>query len=302
MQATNRGRFLIVCLAGVLLCACSAKPALVKIQGYPQEVPVDTILDTAANRAITFDDLIDQLAGVQIVYVGEQHDLPAHHAFQRRIIEALAQRGTLKQVGMEMFDHTYQAKLDKWVEGRWDWTAFLRQTHWYANWRYNDSLYRDVLESIRAHKLRLIGLNIPFCLPPKIATGGLASLSDQEKAQLPAHIDTSNTQHRDYVRAIYERHGSLLKGRNVFEYFYEAQCAWEDGMASAVADYIAGGQMVVLAGNGHIVRKFGIPDRAFQRKEAPFLTVYLAQPFDTPDTRDADFIWVAPARPDHRRM
>lgn len=301
LQRLGWTQLMLACL-GTLLWACGAKPVLVNIRGYEQAVPVDTILDTAAGRTIAFEDLIDQLARVQVVYVGERHTLPAHHTFQRRVIEALVQRGTLKQVGMEMFDHTYQAKLDKWVEGQWDWPEFLRQTHWYANWGFDDSLYHEILESVRMHKLRLVGLNIPFCLPPKIATGGLASLSDREKALLPEKIDTGNPDHRDYVHTIYARHGNMLKGRDVFEYFYEAQCAWEDGMASAVAGHCADGQMVALAGNGHIIRKFGIPDRAHRRKAVPFLTVYLAQPGEEIATGDADFIWIAPSMSVHNRM
>ena len=271
---------------------------LAKIKGFEQDVPADTIVDTAGGRTISFEDLVQQLARAQVVYVGERHAVPAHHDFQLKIIQALARGGTLKQVGMEMFDHTYQARLDQWGKGQWDWPTFLRKTHWYANWKFDDQLYRGILESIRAQKLRLIGLNIPFCLPPKIAIGGLDSLTDAERSMLPAQIDTSNARHRDYVRAIYDRHGKI-RGRDVFKYFYEAQCAWEDGMASAVARHAAEGQMVVLCGDGHIIEKFGIPDRAYRRKPVPFLTVYAALPGEALSTADADFIWISPPMPGH---
>ena len=89
-----------------------------------------------------------------------------------------------------------------------------------------------------------------------------------------------------------------LKGREDFEDFYAAQCAWEDGMAQAVADNLDKADMVVLAGNGHIRRKFGIPNRAFKRTRAPFSTVYLATPGAPLSRADADFIWITPAEND----
>ena len=86
-----------------------------------------------------------------------------------------------------------------------------------------------------------------------------------------------------------------MKGRDDFENFYAAQCAWEDGMARAVADNLDHSTMVVLVGNGHIVRKFGIPNRAFKRNQAPFLTVYLASPRMPASLTDGDFIWITPS-------
>jgi uncharacterized iron-regulated protein len=59
--------------------------------------------------------------------------------------------------------------------------------------------------------------------------------------------------------------------------------------------------MVVLAGNGHIIRKFGIPNRAFARKGAPFKTVYLASVGSQAETSWADYLWVTPEQRMPRR-
>jgi hypothetical protein len=61
--------------------------------------------------------------------------------------------------------------------------------------------------------------------------------------------------------------------------------------------------MVVLAGNGHIIRKFGIPNRAFARTGAPFNTIYLAPVGAEADLSWADYLWVTPdQRMPHGRM
>jgi uncharacterized iron-regulated protein len=268
------------------------KPPMLKIQGLAQPMAIGTIVDTQKARAISFDQLIDQLEQVRVIYVGENHTDRSHHRIQLRIITALTDRGQSTRVGMEMFDHTYQAVLDQWSAGDLTWQDFLKRSHWYANWRYDDSLYKGILDFVQKHHLKLIGLNIPFCIPPKIAVGGLDSLSAYDRAQLPDHIDTSNAAHRAYLKTIFKMH--TIKGHEDFENFYAAQCAWEDGMAQAVADHLGRGSMVVLAGDGHIERKYGIPDRAYQRTKAPFRTVCLISPRMTASREDADFIWVTP--------
>ena len=63
-------------------------------------------------------------------------------------------------------------------------------------------------------------------------------------------------------------------------------------MAEAIAANLNDGVMVVLAGNGHIQYKYGIPDRAFKRTNAAFRTIYL-EPVGSEIKRNiADYIWV----------
>jgi uncharacterized iron-regulated protein len=234
--------------------------------------------------------MIESLDKARVIYVGEQHNHPLHHEIQLKIIKGLKDRGDDISVGMEMFDYTYQNKLNQWSEGQINWSVFLQQVHWYANWKFDDSLYEDILLYIKKEKLRLIGLNIPFHLPAKISIGGLDSLSSAERAMLPERIDTTNPDHRAYMEDVYKAHN--IRGREDFEYFYEAQCAWEDGMASKVADGLGKSQMVVLVGKGHIVRKFGIPDRVYSFNRLPFVTIYLAHPDENLSRDYADIIWV----------
>lgn len=269
---------------------CAVKPALVNVEGLAQPLAVGAIYDTSRDKVIDFDQLVQQLASTRVVYAGERHNLPAHHQIQLDIIRALVERGLDVTVGMEMFDYTYQQRLDQWSAGQLEWDAFLRGTHWYANWRFDDTLYKDILLYIKAKKLKLVGLNIPFHIPPRISVGGLDNLQKADRALLPKDIDTSIVAHRAYVKEIFNMHH--IKGRRNFEDFYAAQCAWEDGMARSVADNLGKGIMVVIAGNGHIIRKFGIPDRAFKRSRAAFKTVYLATPGMEASVEDGDFIWV----------
>jgi uncharacterized iron-regulated protein len=250
------------------------------------------IISTRLGQAVTFEDLLDDLDSCQITYVGEKHTNIAHHKIQLQIIQAVYKNHPNIAVGMEMFDHTYQDVLDLWSAGKLDERTFLRKVHWYANWRYDFSLYRDILEFIKEHNIRLVGLNIPNHIPPKIREGGIENLNDEEKAHLPQQIDMSNSAHRDYLQKIFEGHQHHFKSEVEFDDFYAAQSVWEDAMAEMIAQSLNDAVMVVLAGNGHIQFKYGIPDRAYKQTGASFRTIYL-EPVGSEVERDiADYIWV----------
>ena len=291
-----------VVLSGLFAAGCAVTPKTLSVKDHPTALAENTILETDSASVISQTQLMSQLANIQVVYAGENHTNPAHHAIQLAIIKAMAQHTTDLAIGMEMFAYTYQALLDRWVTGALNETEFLRLTHWYANWRFDYGLYRDILEYAKEKKIRVIGLNVPFHIPPKIRVGGIASLSPADRRHLPASIDTADTDHRDYLEAIFNLHS--FRGRDSFEFFYEAQCTWEDGMAERVAENLGTGKMVVLAGNGHIIRKFGIPNRAFSRTLAPFRTVYLASVGGEAQRSWADYLWVTPdqRRPNHAMM
>ena len=109
---------------------------------------------------------------------------------------------------------------------------------------------------------------------------------------MPAKIDTSNAAHKAYLKEVFNHHH--FKARVEFEYFYLAQCVWEDTMAESIARHLSDKQMVVLAGNGHILKKFGIPDRAYRRTNVPFRTLYLVPVGGEAELSYADYIWITP--------
>jgi uncharacterized iron-regulated protein len=283
--------FLSFILASIL-GGCAVSPPKLVIQDSLKEFRLGTIISAKTGTPIPFKSLIDELKDVRVIYVGENHTDPAHHQIQLNVIRAMAEQRSDVSVGMEMFDCCYQPLLDQWSDGLLEQDEFVKKTHWYANWRYPYEWYAEILDFIKIKKIRLVALNLPFHIPPKIRIGGIDSLMECDSAYLPQEIDTTNPAHRAYVEGIFKQHHGL--DRDNFEYFYQAQCVWEDVMSESIAEQLKGDRMVVLAGNGHIIRKFGIPNRAFKRSGAPFRTIYLA-PAGSTVTRDvADYIWVTP--------
>jgi uncharacterized iron-regulated protein len=290
MQTAGIGR--MAAAAVLFLVGCALAPRTDNGPPEMEMTPPETIISGKTGQPVTFDAMLADLLDAAVVYVGEKHTAEGHHAVQLRVIQALHRRSPRLAVAMEMFDRSYQPELDRWSAGELDEEVFLRRTHWYANWRFDYALYRDIFEYIRAHRIPLVALNLPSNIPPKIRVGGIEHLSPYEKGFLPEQIDTTSVAHREYVQKIFGMHD--FKGGVKFDDFYLTQCVWEEVMAQSVAEITGVDRVVVLAGNGHIQYRYGIPERAFQRNGLAYRTIYQASPGEEVDPSIADYIFVTP--------
>jgi uncharacterized iron-regulated protein len=280
----------VLAAAVLFLAGCAVTPKTDTGPPASEMQAPETIISGSTGQPVSFDAMLADLLTVAVIYVGEKHTAASHHAAQLQVIQALHLQSRPLAVALEMFDRTYQPVLDRWSAGQLDEDRFLRSTHWYANWRFDYALYRDILEYIRSLQLRLVALNLPFNMPPKIRVGGIEHLSPYEKGFLPAQVGTTIAAHREFAQKIFNLHDFKTGVR--FEDFYLAQCVWEDVMAEAVAEISHADRIVVLAGNGHIQYKYGIPERAFKRNGAPYRTIYQASPGEEVDPTIADYVFV----------
>ncbi len=283
---------LVMLVTVILASGCAAPVRKTLITSLNMEFGADSLLSGKTGAPVSYAEMLKDMADSRVIYIGENHTDPVHHRIQLQVIQDLAARHQTA-VAVEMIDHSYQPVLDKWSQGELSEQDFLEKIHWYANWRYNFDLYRGIFEAAREQHIPLIGLNLPFHIPPKIAVGGIDNLLPEDAAHMPQTLTLTDPEHRAYVENIFNMH--RLKGRENFEYFYAAQCTWEDTMAETIAGNLNHRKMIVLAGNGHIVRKFGIPNRVFSRTRAPFKTLYLAPVGSTVELSYGDYIWITGA-------
>ncbi len=280
-------------------CAVTPEPPLnLSIRDTNQQFAVDTIISTRDRTTVSFDEMLADLGQVRVVFVGEVHDHPVHHEIQARLVRALHDIHPGLAVGMEMFDHRYDPVLAQWAAGELEREDLIQKTHWYvrcAGWGFDFDLYAPIFEAIRDNHIRLVGLNVPGGISSKISKGGLENLLPEDRRLVAEEIDLSNTAHRAYVEETYNTnpHHMVVS----FDYFYEAQCAWEDTMAQSIVRKMGDDPMLVVIGNGHIIRKYGVPDRVHTRNQAAFRTVYLASVGSVVDWDYADYIWVTSAKP-----
>ena len=286
-------RFFIGFVSLSLLWGCAVKSDTVLIKDTSTAVEPDTIISAKTGKTVTFDELMKDLNSSQIVFVGERHTNDFHHGIQLKIIETVFKNNHSMEVGMEMFDRSYQPVLDLWSAGLLEEETFLRKVHWYANWRWDFALYRNIFLFIKENRIKIVALNIPFHIPARIRVGGIDNLADDDKQYLPKEIDTSNTAHQKYAEEVFNRHH--FKSNVKFDDFYMAQCVWDEVMAESIASDLGNKKLVVLTGNGHIQYKYGIPDRTFRRTGASFQTIYLASVGEEVELGVGDYIWTTPA-------
>jgi len=223
----------------------------------------------------TIDDIIPQLMVSRIIYVGEAHDQFAHHMNQLKVIKKIHDAGYKLAVGMEMFQKPYQQVVDDYLAGRIDEFAFLKKTEYFSRWRYDYNLYKPIVDYLKQQRIPLVALNIQGDLTQKVAREGMYDLPDNQKKQLPSDMNFSNETYRKDLNQVFVVHNKQ-EGLQDFNYFLQAQMIWDEGMAESAYRFLANHpehKMVILAGNGHVRHKYGIPDRLYRRNHEPFTVV-----------------------------
>jgi uncharacterized iron-regulated protein len=271
-----------------------APPPTVTLPGLPDHFRKDQIIDLNAGKAISFGELIHQISSKDLVFVGEDHENPDHHLIEIQILQALADASVRFTLGMEFFQSKEQATLTRYLERELTEEQFLKEAEWKRNWGFDYHLYRPLLLFAREHGIRILALNAPPEIVMEVGRHGLKALNAEERNQIAQDIDLTNEAYRTVVKAAYDWHPKdELKS---FDYFYEAQCVWDDTMAENLAGYLRqrDEKVIVFSGNGHVQYKFGVPDRTVRRHPVPAATIVLL-PLSQSTVLEkgmADYVWL----------
>jgi len=231
----------------------------------------EEVLALQPGNVPTLAQIKDKLLETQVVFVGENHDQYAHHINQLDIIRHISDSGAYVAVGMEMFHQPYQHIVDAYIANRIDERTFLKQSHYYEEWRYDYWLYKPIVDFCKENKIPLIALNIPGEISGRVAREGIDGLDDEDRTQLPESLDFSNRQYRDYLKTVFGHHGNQ-NDIDDFNHFFQAQVVWDESMAEQANRFLIKNpayKLVILAGNGHIRYGHGIPARLFRRSQTP---------------------------------
>jgi len=248
-------------------------------------------LDLSALASL--DDIVATSADRRVVFVGELHDRYEHHMNQLEIIKGLHRQNPKLAIGMEFFQQPFQEHLDAYVAGEIDEREMLLRTEYYDRWKYDFRLYAPILRYARDNAIPVIALNVPKELTEKVGRLGFDGLDEASRALLPQDIDRSNERYRSRIKEVYEQHP--VRDGGDFDKFFEAQLLWDEGMAERAADYLSQNpdmRMVILAGQGHIAYRDGIPNRLARRIEATSAVV-VHSAGQTPEAEMGDYLLLA---------
>lgn len=233
------------------------------------------------------ETILDNVRDNKMIFVGEKHDQLAHHMNQLRIIKGLYKLNRRLAIGMEMFEKPFQQVINEYLRGEMNERQFLKKTEYFKRWGLDYRLYRPIVDFAKENKIPIVALNAERELVEKVSENGVYSLAEEDRDRIPREMDFSDVKYRRLLKEIYKMHpGSEDKDFNLF---YQVQILWDETMAESIYDFLNVNpdyQMVVLAGNGHLVYGYGIPKRAFRRNGFPYSTILN----DEEDGDDAAFL------------
>ena len=312
-SATLKFGMLVICCGGLLVaCQTAVSPHArmgmpvglghAEAKEYKPGDPLDPpqALDLSAIQSL--DTLMPKLLEKRVIFVGESHDRLDHHLNQLDIIRRTYENSHELAIGMEFFQLPFQPVLDDYIAGKIDEKEFLRKSEYFQRWRIDYRNYRPIIRYAKEKGIPLLALDLSEELRKKIVRNEMDNLSAGEAAQLPKEIDRSNKEYREMMQGIFAMHPDSTD----FERFIEVQLSRDEAMAQTAATYLQQhpkSRMVILAGGGHMVYRFGIPSRLTRRIDAPSVVV-LNDSIKQYNSRIADYILLpAPVRlPKEARM
>lgn len=237
-----------------------------------------------AGCATQTDALLERRIGAllpaDVILLGEQHDADAHRDVQRAFVHALAERGQLAALVIEMADRgrstaglphdasaaQVQASLH-WDDSGWPWAR-----------------YAPVIMAAVRSGVPVLGGNLPR-----------AELrQSMNETGLDRHLDgPALARQREAIRV---GHCDLLPAARLMP-MVRVQLARDASMARTAMEAGAPGKTVLLvAGGGHVLRDIGIPthlSRSLRVRTVLAVAGTRAADMDA----DADLVWETPAVP-----
>jgi uncharacterized iron-regulated protein len=272
-----RASLLVLCLA--LLGSCAGTRGDVAAPSPRPSVAEGTAPGAAGNRCglwldlykgepITYQDMLEDLASANVVYIGETHDLVRHHQMQAQIIEDLGKRGIKLVLGLEQMESFGQQALDRYARGEIDFNTLADETAWATRWP-GYRLYESLLEAARRHGARILALNArKETIAGVFQSGGVERLDAERRKELPAAMQLDDPAYAKLLDLQLMVHMAANPER--LRAMREAQIARDEHMAETLATYLRSDEgrartAVVVCGGGHIEYGLGLVDRVRRR-------------------------------------
>lgn len=245
----------IFILLAILINCCTLAGCMTGVRKGEAVPPFERVAD---GRRMWFPEMLSDLRTSRAVFIGEIHNIPAHHQLQLEVIKGLHNSGVKIAIALEMFRAESQQGLDMWVNGNMGLMEFmaLYRDNWTLPWETYDSIFLFA----RNNRIPLIAMNAPDRIMKKVYRQGFEALSAEDRRYLPSGVTCSvDKPYMNFVRRNFVWHTT---DETAFTYFCEAQLLRNKMMAHHISQYLdrnPSSQVVVVTGVGHAMRR-GIPD------------------------------------------
>lgn len=277
-------RTLLLC-ALMLLTACQSRdvlppPAPLAPLAH-DHVDFGTIKDLASGETLTAQQLVERLAVVTRVVVGEHHDNPDHHALQLWLSRELSARRPQGSVLMEMINPDQQARIDQAQrDSRAGGTLQdpIEALAWQPGWSW--SLYGPLVQYQLRQPYPLLAANLDR-----------AEILDiyRKRPVLQGHASTTEAVRQRLLVDIRRSHCDMLP-ESQLPAMLAVQQQRDRRMAEAML--AAPEPSLLLAGAFHARKDLGVPlhlvDLRASARQAVLILAEAGQPVDK---SMADYVW-----------
>ena len=256
-------------------------------------------VETTSGAEVDLVHMADALAGVDVVFLGEEHDNDVGHELQLELTKLLLERRGTLAVSLEMFERDVQDQIDLYLMQAISEERFLGHSRPWSNYREH---YRAVIELARAQGLPVIAANCRRALASRVAGRGLTAVAGD--AWCAAQVDAWPGPYRDrFVEAMGD-HAQQMGTK--LDDFFASQCLKDDTMAESIVRFLeeAGEDaplVVHWCGRFHSDYYLGTVERLLARR--PDLTVAVVTTVPTmrrgrdltgSERASADYVWLVP--------
>jgi uncharacterized iron-regulated protein len=233
-------------------------------------------------RATDLQSRLDAWLPADVLLLGEQHDAPEHQALQQQIVEALAARGVLAAVALEMADsgdstaalptdasEEQTQKALNWNNDAWPWAAYGP----------------TAMSAVRAG-VPVLGANLPRA----------QMRNDMADTQLDQRLPGPALKAQQQL--IRQGHCNLLPESQITP-MTRIQIAKDVRMAKTVQTAVQPGQVVVLiSGSVHADKQLGVPQHLPPALRVKAIRLRSGAAAASGERESFDDVWLTPATPD----
>lgn len=233
------------------------------------------IYDVAAGLWLDEQALMLGLAPAQVVFVGEQHQVPAIQELELWVLERVLADDPTVALGMEHFQHDEQSVIDDYLAGTIDAATFEATAQ---PWEGYQKYWRPLVEAMKAAERPVLALNVPEEALDEVYAAfpgrPLAIVNSWDEASPfaadlpPRPLAPWSADYQAYFAGSYdyEVHGKDwgLSYEAALDYFTDLALIRDDTMGWWISEHVTatGDKLVVVAGDWHVQTGLATPDSA----------------------------------------
>lgn len=271
------------------------------IAGYAQI----RIVNAKNGKAMNIEEMANNLKEYDVIFVGEYHDNPIIHQFQRDLLPLMWNTKCKRSIdkypflkwlcffrkdsskslvlSFEMWERDTQAVMNAFLKGELKEEEFVNLSRAWGNY---DPDYKDLVLFAKEHKLPVIAANVPRTYAGKTAREGWGfadDLPENEREYIAKNLTAPDDPYKKAFLATMSGSGHVMSDASL-ERLYQAQCMKDDTMAESIVialDFHKNSRVIHFNGDFHSREFLGTVSRL--QSAMPKLKIAVISPLYAPE-------------------